>query len=269
MLGTNKIYDKDFVFENHMGGSVGVFPIFWEQEIFLNIVNIDHWSSKLHRALDLCTGSGVMAIAYADKFSQVVGVDVSSRALEFAKFNAFVNNASNINWIMGNLFDLVDGQFDLITANPPYNPQMGWDSISLFSGEIGEDCTNEILEKAPDYLTETGFCYIITSMFLRENETFVDTILKKTDFKSCRVMHSKPMSIDTYVKEVAWFCDKKDQSSLSKRFDKYNISHACYGVLRLQKTGGSEMKEVHWKNYVEENMDSSDLSYQEMEAMAT
>jgi len=76
------------------------------------------------RTLDLCTGSGCVAITLGRErpTSSVVGGDVSADALAVARDNALRLGAYNVAWRQGDLFDAValPARFDLITANPPY-----------------------------------------------------------------------------------------------------------------------------------------------------
>lgn len=79
-------------------------------------------SIKEPRVLDMCTGSGVIAIAVAKNVpgSSCVGVDLSEDALNVAKKNASANQAQ-VDFRLGDLFEPVIGDtFDLIIANPPY-----------------------------------------------------------------------------------------------------------------------------------------------------
>lgn len=73
--------------------------------------------------LDLCTGSGVLAIAAARHGCRhVTAVDVSRRAVIAARCNARLNGVS-VNSVRGDLFEPVRGRrFDLIVSNPPYVP---------------------------------------------------------------------------------------------------------------------------------------------------
>jgi len=78
------------------------------------------------RVLDLCTGSGCIAIALkrAMPWSKVTAVDISSEALDVARKNA-VGNAAEVEFIQGDVLGcrqwLADGeQWDLIVSNPPY-----------------------------------------------------------------------------------------------------------------------------------------------------
>jgi release factor glutamine methyltransferase len=74
------------------------------------------------RVLDLCTGSGAVAVAAARRGAAVTAVDVSRRALLSVRLNARLNGV-RVRALRGDLFDAVRGErFDLIVANPPYLP---------------------------------------------------------------------------------------------------------------------------------------------------
>lgn len=75
------------------------------------------------RILDLCTGSGCVALAIAKncKNCAVVGIDLSDAALGYAEENAKMNNIDNVTFMKGDLYEPVGGsRFDLIVSNPPY-----------------------------------------------------------------------------------------------------------------------------------------------------
>ena len=75
------------------------------------------------RVLDVCTGSGCIAIAIAKlgKPFIVHGVDISEEALAVARQNATELNAS-VELFAGDLMTRMDGQYDVIVSNPPYIP---------------------------------------------------------------------------------------------------------------------------------------------------
>jgi release factor glutamine methyltransferase len=74
------------------------------------------------RVLDLCTGSGAVAVAAARRGASVTAVDVSRGALVSVRLNALLNGV-HVRVRRGDLFDAVRGErFDLIVANPPYLP---------------------------------------------------------------------------------------------------------------------------------------------------
>lgn len=75
------------------------------------------------RILDLCTGSGCILLTLLKRHSITgVGTDISEEALEIARENQerMRISSAQVNWIQSDLFDDVGGEFDMITANPPY-----------------------------------------------------------------------------------------------------------------------------------------------------
>jgi len=86
--------------------------------------------SMCMRALDLCTGSGCVAITLGRErpTSRVLATDLSEDALAVAQNNAQRLGAYNVGWAKGDLFEALGSlaggraKFDLVTANPPYIP---------------------------------------------------------------------------------------------------------------------------------------------------
>lgn len=117
------------------------------------------------RTLDLCTGSGIHAIVAAQHSSSVVGVDINPRAITFSRFNAALNQASNVRFFAGDLYEPVrNEQFDLVLANPPYNPSLESPAGANFwsGGASGEELLRRIIAGLDDVLTELGMCHIVT-----------------------------------------------------------------------------------------------------------
>ncbi len=72
------------------------------------------------RILDMCTGSGCIAVSLAHNLRQrVEASDISEGALAVAKRNA-ENNRADVEFIRGDLFENIEGRFDVIVSNPPY-----------------------------------------------------------------------------------------------------------------------------------------------------
>ena len=125
-------------------------------------------SAKSPKILDLCTGSGCIGISLA-KFidgAEVTLTDVSESALSMAKRNAAINNANCVTEKLDILNDKIDGQFDIITANPPYieseickNLEVNKfePTLALDGGEDGLDFCRIIAKKALQSLKDSGF----------------------------------------------------------------------------------------------------------------
>jgi len=129
---------------------------------------------EVYRILDLCTGSGCIAIGCAHAFpeAEVDAVDLSPEALEVAKINVRRHRLEDrVRLFAGDLFAPVVGRrYQLIVSNPPYvareecrrlppeyhaEPRMG-----LESGEDGLDCVTRILARAGEFLSDDGILVV-------------------------------------------------------------------------------------------------------------
>ena len=123
------------------------------------------------RVLDLCTGSGCIALALAKGFpdAEVFGTDLSKKALRYAKKNARENNVENVTFLLGSLFSpLKRGPcFDLIVSNPPYVRRADieglqreikeWEPLEALNGGVeGLDFYRRIFADAKGHLCKGG-----------------------------------------------------------------------------------------------------------------
>lgn len=114
------------------------------------------------RGIDLGTGSGVHAILASDHCDRVVGADVSPRALAFSKFNAVLNGRNNIDFVLSDLLNWIDGTCDLLVSNVPYAPDTAAIAGDNFwSGGIeGVDLLRRVIEALPSRLDKDGTAHI-------------------------------------------------------------------------------------------------------------
>lgn len=123
------------------------------------------------KILDLCTGSGAIAISLAKYLpnTQVTALDISSKALEVAKLNAKTNNVeSQITFVESNLLEnLPKEKYDIIVSNPPYIKQdiikeldrevQKEPHIALDGGKDGLDFYRKIIDSGYEYLKYGGY----------------------------------------------------------------------------------------------------------------
>lgn len=127
-------------------------------------------AESVSTALDLCTGSGCLAVLLAHAYpnADVDAVDISTDALTVAQRNvADYALAGRINLIRSDLFaNLSDKSYDLIISNPPYVTALAMadlpleyrhePAIALAGGEDGLDAVRTILKEAPRFLNPDG-----------------------------------------------------------------------------------------------------------------
>ncbi|MFK3648887.1 50S ribosomal protein L3 N(5)-glutamine methyltransferase [Lysobacter enzymogenes] len=124
---------------------------------------------EVRRALDLCTGSGCIAIATGHYHPEweVIGADINDQALSLAAENKQRLLADNVELRKSDLFQGLQGEvFDLIVTNPPYVTDDETDALpkeysfepelGLRAGHDGLDLALKILRDAPDHLSEDG-----------------------------------------------------------------------------------------------------------------
>lgn len=125
---------------------------------------------KIHHILDLCTGSGCLAIslAYAFEGARVDAADLSADALEVARINIAKHGVSDyVHPVQSNLFENLQGRrYDLIVSNPPYVDAAAMADLppeyrheprqALAAGEDGLDLVTPLLRHAADHLNTNG-----------------------------------------------------------------------------------------------------------------
>ena len=131
--------------------------------------------NRVHNILDLCAGSGCIAIAcaYAFEDAQVDASDISPDALAVAEINRQDHALQDrVNLIESNLFDAFTGKrYDIIVSNPPYVSEQEvaqlpaeFDyepgSLALAAGEQGLDIVLPMLVKAREHLTDEGILVV-------------------------------------------------------------------------------------------------------------
>ncbi|HEY0835146.1 MAG TPA: 50S ribosomal protein L3 N(5)-glutamine methyltransferase [Azospirillum sp.] len=185
----NKAYIQGFPF--HVDERVIVPRSYIGELLFSDLIGGDDFTvvedpTDVERVLDLCTGSGCLAILAAHVFpeAQVDAVDLSPDALEVARINVAEHGVEDrVTLYKGDLFAPLKGKkYDVILTNPPYvdadamaalPPEFQAEpAMALAAGEDGLDIVRRILKDAPKHLTPTGgvMCEIGTGRAALEAE---------------------------------------------------------------------------------------------------
>jgi protein-(glutamine-N5) methyltransferase, release factor-specific len=128
------------------------------------------------KILDMCTGSGAIAVSLAKYLDnvEITAVDISEKSLDVAKTNAKNNEVENkITFIESNLFEnIVNEKYDIIVSNPPYirkdviktltKEVQKEPKIALDGGYDGLDFYRKITHQSEEYLKFNGYlCFEI------------------------------------------------------------------------------------------------------------
>ena len=169
LVGFEYFYDRKFKVTKHV-----LSPRMETEELIYKVVEYVKATKKNNlKILDLCTGSGIIAITLKkelDQFSiDVVASDISQEAIKVAKENAQFHDAT-IKFIQSDIFDNIDDKFDVIISNPPYIDRkdkvtmqdnvLKYDPhLALFAEEEGMYFYRKIIEQANNYLNDNGVIF--------------------------------------------------------------------------------------------------------------
>lgn len=107
--------------------------------------------------LEIGTGTGTAALAWAKHANQVWATDIADRAVRFAEFNRRLAGAENITVLKGDMYEPVQGMtFDRIASHPPFVPAKKSEVIFRDGGEDGEQLARRVIEGLPQFLRPGG-----------------------------------------------------------------------------------------------------------------
>lgn len=134
------------------------------------------------KVLDMGTGSGVLAIEMAEKGADVTAADINPEAIAKSREKARQRHLE-IEFVRSDLFENVEGKFDLITFNPPYLPDGSSSSggETWQGGKTGIEITSKFLDQVDSYLEEDGYALVIVSTNADHKTLFKEYSLEKLD----------------------------------------------------------------------------------------
>ena len=169
LVGFEYFYDRKFKVTKDV-----LSPRMETEELIYRVVEYVKSTKKNNlKILDLCTGSGIIAITLKKELSQfsidVVASDISEEAIKVAKENAQSHDAI-IKFIQSDIFNNIADKFDIVVSNPPYIDRkdevtmqdnvLKYDPhLALFAEEEGMYFYRKIIEQANDYLNENGVIF--------------------------------------------------------------------------------------------------------------
>lgn len=209
--------------------------------------------TRVGRALEIGTGCGVVALQLAAISPWVIATDVAERALVFARANAILNDISNVEFRLGDMWAPVQGEtFDLIVSNPPFviSPVTEGEHYAYrTSGEPGDGLLRRMLRDAPQHLAEHGSLICLANWEYQWSGGDGDVALRSLvpaagiscsawliergrqtplEYASLWLRDGGLLESDTdYTRELmTWISDLTDR----------RVSRVCFGYLSIRKT---------------------------------
>lgn len=169
LVGFEYFYDRKYKVTKDV-----LSPRMETEELIYKVIEYVKATNKNNlKILDLCTGSGIIAITLKNELEQVsvdvIASDISEEAIEVAKENAQYHDA-DVRFIQSDIFNNINDKFDIIVSNPPYIDRkdevtmqdnvLKYDPhLALFAEEEGMYFYRKIIEQAKDYLKENGVMF--------------------------------------------------------------------------------------------------------------
>ena len=189
LVGFEYFYDRKYKVTKDV-----LSPRMETEELIYKVVDYIKANDKDNlKILDLCTGSGIIAITLRKELEnmslEVVASDISEEALKVAKENAILNDGE-VKFIQSDIFENINNKYDIIVSNPPYiayddkvtmeDNVLNYDPhLALFAEEGGIYFYRKIVENAKYYLKEDGVIFFEIGYDQREKML---ELAKRNDF---------------------------------------------------------------------------------------
>jgi len=198
-------------------------------------------------ALDLGTGCGIEAFLAARHSRRVVAVDCNPRAVAIAAFNARLNQLDNVECRQGDMFHPVAGEsFDLIVSNPPFIISPDYRHMFLNSGAEGDEVCRKIVQQAPGFLTEGGYCILNANWEVVTGEDWRERLAGWFQGNGCDglVLHHNTKEPAEYA--VQWIeTESENPAEFQRTFDDWMNYYAARrvcgiasGVIVMRRAAG-------------------------------
>lgn len=224
--------------------------------------------------LDLATGSGIIALFCADKAKKVIATDINPKAINYAMFNAILNDKENkIEFRLGDLFKPVIGQkFDLVIWNGPTVAAPPVDDaypLHSYGGADGAEFAKRFLHDVWNYLNVKGrIKWYDCSLGSRSKSVIMQKILQEYSYKNIfvKVQHlnqNGPIPLSLTFKYFEKYRSGKfplaakqfnvvdaKTSEWKRWLNKQNLTHLYFSLININESNKFSFKEEFVKNNI-------------------
>ena len=177
---------KDQLFLHSAYPTIGNEAIFFGPDTYRFANAIHHFLSTnnkaIVRAVDIGTGSGVGAVLLAKELpeAEIIAADINDDALDIARINVAAANIHNIKIVHSDLLKAINGNFDLMIANPPYLVDAAQRTYRHGGGALGTALSLDIVDAAIQRLNAGGTLLLYTGVAIVDGH---DAFLAEVELK--------------------------------------------------------------------------------------
>lgn len=166
---------NDLLFVHSSFSTVQVDSVFFGPDTYRFIYALNQYLGYrpvIQRAVEICCGASPAALTIAKKYTnaEVLAIDINVKALLFSQANAAVANLPNVYPKNSNLFNGVEGNFDLITANPPYLMDHSKRAYRDGGGLMGAELSLKIVKTSLPRLNVQGALLLYTGVAIVDGQ---------------------------------------------------------------------------------------------------
>jgi hypothetical protein len=188
---------------------------------------------KSRWTLDLGTGSGSLALLASRHSQRVLATDFNPRAVAMTRFNAILNDITNIETAAGDLFEPTgDLQFDLIVSNPPFVVSPEHAHLFRDSGLQGDQICERIVREAPRHLAEGGYAQVLCNWVQIGSHNPYERVVEWAADAGCDawIIHTHTDPIDRYADYWLRLDSTIDPHSLAERYEQWMAYYERQGI---------------------------------------
>jgi len=147
-----------------------------DTELMADVVDI----GRDQTFVEIGCGTGAVSLLVGKRAKSGLGVDISPAAIKNANLNKRRLKATNVRFILSDVFDKVKGKFDIVICNPPYSPYKPADKVEMMFWDADNNMKEKFFNQVRKHLNPGGYVYFGYANFADIDQNLPLDLAKKT-----------------------------------------------------------------------------------------